>query len=189
MSRLDLTVPLVLSSFEHMLDASETRLALAFLGLASALAVAGFVDFVYDSSIEGLRLLEVIELAILIAGLVLLSLLWARLWRRYRRQRETAAALRENLGRFRARHGESLAAMRRAIDAQFSAWSFSPTESAIARQLILGHSFKEIAAGSGKSTKTVQNHATAIYQKSGMVGRSDLAAFFLADLFDDEQTE
>ena len=41
---------------------------------------------------------------------------------------------------------------------------------------------KQIAAMHGKSERTVRNQARAVYEKSGMMGRSDLAAFFIQDV-------
>jgi DNA-binding NarL/FixJ family response regulator len=45
-----------------------------------------------------------------------------------------------------------------------------------------GHGHKQIAAASGRSERTVRQHAVAVYQKSGLQGRAELAAFFLEDL-------
>jgi DNA-binding CsgD family transcriptional regulator len=44
----------------------------------------------------------------------------------------------------------------------------------------LGH--KEIAARSGRSERTVRQHAVSVYQKAGIGGRAELAAFFLGEL-------
>ena len=43
-----------------------------------------------------------------------------------------------------------------------------------------GH--KEIAQIQQKSERTVRQHAVAVYRKSGLSGRAELAAFFLEDL-------
>ena len=44
----------------------------------------------------------------------------------------------------------------------------------------LGH--KQIAAESGRSERTVRQHAVSVYQKAGLGGRAELAAFFLGEL-------
>ena len=44
----------------------------------------------------------------------------------------------------------------------------------------LGH--KQIAAATGRSERTVRQHAGVVYEKSGLGGRAELAAFFLQDL-------
>ncbi|MCB1307171.1 MAG: response regulator transcription factor [Leptospiraceae bacterium] len=115
----------------------------------------------------------------------ILSLLWRKLWVMYAREKETVALMQNNLKRFRSKHTASLESMKAAIEEQFNDWKLSKAESSVARQLILGYSFQRIASANGKSVKTIQNHATSIYNKAMVNGRSDLAAFFLCDLFED----
>jgi DNA-binding NarL/FixJ family response regulator len=55
-------------------------------------------------------------------------------------------------------------------------------EREIALLLMKGYSHKAIARDRGRSERTVRQHAVAIYQKSGLGGRAELAAFFLEDL-------
>lgn len=82
--------------------------------------------------------------------------------------------------RSRARlHSEGLSA---AIHAQLEAWGLTVSEKEIAFMLLKGLSLREIAVIRGTSEKTARAQATAIYQKSGLQGRADLAAFFLEDL-------
>ncbi|MCB1303102.1 MAG: helix-turn-helix transcriptional regulator [Leptospiraceae bacterium] len=87
---------------------------------------------------------------------------------------------------FRNRNRETLDRMRVAVLEQFQAWELSGAEAEVAEQLLRGVSRKEIAARLNKSERTVQNQTAAIYRKSGMVGRSDLAAFFMADILGEE---
>jgi DNA-binding CsgD family transcriptional regulator len=56
------------------------------------------------------------------------------------------------------------------------------TEQEVALLLLKGHGHKQIAAATGRSERTVRQHAVAVYQKSGLQGRAELAAFFLEDL-------
>ena len=58
----------------------------------------------------------------------------------------------------------------------------TPTEREVAFLLLQGHGHKQIAARTGRSERTVRQHAVAVYQKSGLGGRAELAAFFLQDL-------
>jgi len=83
--------------------------------------------------------------------------------------RERAQAALENLGQ--------------AIDAQFDKWGLTATEREIALLLLKGHGHKQAAALTGRSERTVRQHAVSIYQKAGLSGRAELAAFFLEDLF------
>jgi len=48
--------------------------------------------------------------------------------------------------------------------------------------LLKGLSHKEIAAMRQTSERTIREQARAVYRKSGLAGRSSLAAFFLEDL-------
>lgn len=69
-----------------------------------------------------------------------------------------------------------------AIDAQLARWSLSPSEKDVALLLLKGLSLKEIAQLRNTAEKTVRSQSVAIYSKSGLAGRSELAAFFLEDL-------
>ena len=69
-----------------------------------------------------------------------------------------------------------------AIDAQLARWSLSPSEKEVALLILKGLSLKEIAELRNTAEKTVRAQSVAIYSKSGLAGRSELAAFFLEDL-------
>jgi DNA-binding CsgD family transcriptional regulator/F0F1-type ATP synthase assembly protein I len=69
-----------------------------------------------------------------------------------------------------------------AIDQQFTLWSLSVAEKEVALLLLKGLSLKEIAEVRNTTEKTARTQSTAIYSKSGLSGRSELAAFFLEDL-------
>lgn len=87
---------------------------------------------------------------------------------------------------FRSRNQNLLSGMRSAIHEQFNRWALSESEGKLAELLIRGYSFKQIAGMLEKSEKTVRNQSQSVYDKSGMTGRIDLAAFFLEDLFESE---
>ncbi len=70
----------------------------------------------------------------------------------------------------------------KSIDKQFENWMFSPAEKDVALLLIKGLSLKEIAEVRQTSEKTVRTQSLAIYAKSQVKGRNELAAFFLEDL-------
>jgi DNA-binding CsgD family transcriptional regulator len=69
------------------------------------------------------------------------------------------------------------------LDEQLSTWGLSEGEKDVAKLLIKGFSMKEIAEFRHSHESTVRQQATAIYKKSGVAGRQELAAFFLEDLF------
>lgn len=87
-------------------------------------------------------------------------------------------SLSEELREARHRHGA-------AIRHQFEAWSLTASEQQVAMLLLKGLSLKEVAAVRETREKTVRQQASSIYQKSGLEGRHELAAWFLEDfLFD-----
>jgi len=83
----------------------------------------------------------------------------------------------------------ALAGFGRAVDAQFEAWQLTPTEREVAFLLLQGHGHKQIAARTGRSERTVRQHAVSVYAKSGIDGRAELAAFFLQDLLPRREDE
>lgn len=69
-----------------------------------------------------------------------------------------------------------------AIDRQFDRWGLTPAEREVALLQLKGLRHKEIAELRKTSERTVRQQALVVYRKSGLNGRSDLAAFFLEDL-------
>lgn len=69
------------------------------------------------------------------------------------------------------------------IDRQLTEWNLTSSEKEVALLLLKGLSSKEIAEIRNTGEKTVRAQAAAVYSKSGLAGRSELAAFFLEDLF------
>ena len=68
------------------------------------------------------------------------------------------------------------------FDERFTAWGLTPAEREVALLLLKGRSHKQIAFATGRSERTVRQHAVAVYQKSSLSGRAELAAFFLEDI-------
>ncbi len=68
------------------------------------------------------------------------------------------------------------------IEEQFCKWKLTPAETEVGFLLLKGFSLKEIADFRSTKLKTVQQQSQAIYQKTGLASRSELAAFFLEDL-------
>jgi DNA-binding CsgD family transcriptional regulator/uncharacterized integral membrane protein len=69
-----------------------------------------------------------------------------------------------------------------AIDRQFQRWALTDAEREVALLQLKGLRHKEIAELRKTSERTVRQQALSVYRKSGLSGRSDLAAFFLEDL-------
>lgn len=161
------------------------RLTILFFGLTTSFILLSFADLLYDLFQTGFQLLELLEFILILAVSSCTALLWLQLWKNLKKERSTVLKMQASLQSFRNKHDSSLASMKLAIDDQFKEWGLSRTEQQIARLLVLGHSFKRISDFTKKSPKTIQNHATSIYHKSMTLGRSDLAAYFLCDIFED----
>jgi DNA-binding CsgD family transcriptional regulator len=156
-------------------------LALVLLGIA----LASGIDLVLDSPRRWLSFHAIYELAVLAGGLITATALWMA-WARaersivaMRRSLEERSAERDE---WQSRARQALDGLSRAIDEQLRAWKLTPAEREIAIQLLKGRSHKEIAADTGRSERTVRQHAVVIYQKAGLGGRAELGAFFLEGL-------
>jgi DNA-binding CsgD family transcriptional regulator len=73
-----------------------------------------------------------------------------------------------------------------AIQQQFADWRLTASECDVAILMLKGLSHKEIAQIRNSSAATVRQQAAAIYGKSGLTSRAELAAYFLEDLFPPE---
>jgi DNA-binding NarL/FixJ family response regulator len=132
------------------------------------------------------------EVTLILLSLTTAVVLWHGWWRAARdlhRTRASLALTRRTLAEQRAERDawrksaeQALAGLGQAIDRQFRAWQLTPTEREVALLLLQGHGHKQIAARTGRSERTVRQHAVAVYQKAGLGGRAELAAFFLQDL-------
>jgi len=164
------------------------NLAILFL-LAAALAAT---DLLTDSS-DGMSLLHVLTEGAIVAACGAGAWLTLRRVRalaaRERDARDLAASLDRDLARTKAEAErwrneakELLAGLSVAIDRQLMRWQLSPAQTQIALLLLKGLSHKEIAAARSVGEATVRQQSRAIYQKAGVVGRHELAAFFLEGL-------
>ena len=128
----------------------------------------------------------------IISVLLALGLLALLIWQRYRNNwreqgmaRELNAA-RSDADRVRAQLDQTHSEAATHINESFTEWGLTPAEAEIGWMLLKGLSFKEMADAREKSERTVRQQAGAIYAKSGLNNRSDLAAFFLEDFFSDQ---
>lgn len=96
-----------------------------------------------------------------------------------------AAALERNedAKRWNREAQNALQGLGQAIDRQFDRWGLTPAEREVALLQLKGLRHKAIAELRNTSERTVRQQALTVYRKSGLNGRSDLAAFFLEDLF------
>jgi DNA-binding CsgD family transcriptional regulator len=167
---------------DHDLD-SRLHVILAIALLSTI--VGGTADLVMDKPATW-RSFHVIFETLMIAGaLVMATTLWLGWWR----SAHSALALRASLESqqserdvWKASAQAALDGLSRAIDQQFATWRLTPTEREVALMLLKGYGHKEIAALTGRSERTVRQHAGVVYDKAGLAGRAELAAFFLHDM-------
>lgn len=168
-------------------DQGDTERALRVL-LAIALAltiVGGGVDLYLDAPDSWTSPHVLFEVALIATALATAVLLWRGWWRSQQALTETECALAERSAErdaWRTSAEAALAGLGKAIDERFSAWGLTPVEREIALLVLKGHSHKQIAYETGRSERTVRQHAVAVYHKSGLNGRAELAAFFLEDI-------
>lgn len=166
-------------------DQNSQQLRLPLAILLVAIAVGGTVDLALDRPTTWRSLHVLYEVALIAAALVTAAWLWHG-WRGAEREnlalRQRLASHQAERDAWRAGAEKSLAGLRAAIDGQFDRWGLTPAEREVAMLLLQGRSHKEIAASSGRSERTVRQHAAAAYEKAGLGGRAELAAFFLEGL-------
>jgi DNA-binding CsgD family transcriptional regulator len=84
--------------------------------------------------------------------------------------------------RWKGETQQLLAGLSVKIEGQFKHWNLTQAETEVGFLLLKGFSLKEIADIRNTKLKTVQQQSQAIYQKTKLGSRSELAAFFLEDL-------
>ena len=161
------------------------RIELPLAAILLAIAAAGALDLALDRPERWLSFHVIYEVALVVGAASAAVWLW-RGWRRAEREgsvlRRTLAARQAERDAWRASAEQALAGLGAAIDRQFEAWGLTPAERDVAMQVLKGRSHKEIAAATGRSERTVRQHAAAAYAKAGLDSRAALAAFFLEGL-------
>jgi DNA-binding CsgD family transcriptional regulator len=108
--------------------------------------------------------------------------IWRSGQRRVDRLRRDLSTTRAEADRWRAEARAAVEGLSKAIDVQFDRWDLTPAEREVGLLLLKGLSLKEVASTRDTSERTAREQARAVYRKSGLTGRADLAAFFLEDL-------
>ena len=153
--------------------------------LLVAIAGFGMTDLLLDRPRTLLSLHVGFEVAFITLCLGSVAWLWQG-WRgTHHALTDSRQALRDREAerdRWRSEAERLLAGLGVAIEAQFGRWGLTPAEKEVALLLLKGLGHKEAALVLGRSERTVRQHAIAVYRKSGLAGRAELAAFFLEDL-------
>ena len=163
----------------------DLRVRLAVFAALAAVVVGGAVDLWMDAPTT-LRSPHVLfEGALVLYSLGLSAYLlrrWRRASRSLRRTEERLEAREAERDAWRRRARSLLRGLGEEIDRQFEAWELTPSEKEVALLLIKGYSHKRIADMTGRAERTARQHAGSVYDKAGLSGRAELAAFFLEDL-------
>jgi len=166
-----------------MADARKTNLML--LVLSGAFVVLVGFDLISDSSDGGSTTHLILEgLLLAISGAVfgwgIKQLTQAR--QKIESLQIDVEKLGEEKEQWKGETHQLLAGLSVKIESQFAHWQLTPAETEVGFLLLKGFSLKEIADMRNTKLKTVQQQSQAIYQKTGLASRSELAAFFLEDL-------
>lgn len=158
---------------------------LILMGIVLLMIVGGTIDILLDAPTSWWSLHVVYELFLIAAGLVGAVWLWLSWFRAEQANRSLRRSLedrQQERDAWRASARRVLEGLGSAVSRQFQAWGLTGTEREVALLLLKGRSHKEIARDTGRSERTVRQHSVAVYDKAGVNGRAELAAFFLEDL-------
>lgn len=167
---------------EMPLSRNERRF-LAFIMVVIVLFVGADL---FNDSLEGVKFSHlVLELVVALgaaAGFLVLVKDSFRKSHQLDQSREVILEREKEVERWKLESQKYIQGLSVAIDAQLARWSLSPSEKEVALLILKGLSLREIAQLRNTAEKTVRAQSVAIYSKSGLAGRSELAAFFLEDL-------
>ena len=162
------------------------RLAWALLG-AGAFVVLMALEVLTEDEPVGIAdfLVDALAMALIVASATGVALLAGS----FQREREEKHALLRDLEIARA-EGQAwrdsaqgyLSGLGEEIEKQFEKWRLTPAECEVGLLMLKGCSHRELAGLRGTTEATVRHQAQAIYQKSGLPGRTAFCAYFLEDL-------
>jgi len=166
-------------------DVGNTKMRLLLAGILLVLAVGAIVSLILDgpaSWISPHTAFDVLMDGAALAAVTYVWWAWRRAAREAERLRVSLEERRAERDAWRTSAKKTLDGLGEAIDRQFESWALTPSEREVALLVLKGHSHKRIAWVTGRSEHTVRQHAGSAYQKAGLHGRAELAAFFLEDL-------
>ncbi len=167
---------------------SGTIAALAVAGLVGLAAALTVLDAAVDAGTSELPPIwaDFVDRLMMIATMFAAAAVVLRLSRLRERTDDLEGAMARAIDEGRAWRKQSqrfVQGLSRAIEAQFDVWGLSPAEADVAGLMLKGASLREIAGLRRTSEATIRQQAQNVYRKSGLTTRSELAAYFLEDLF------
>lgn len=166
-------------------DDGEARYRALLTVLLGAVVLVGATDIALDLPQDPGIVHIGLEALLILVSLGGIVYVWAGWMRTRHTLEETLEASERTRGErdvWRTRAETLLRGLGTEIDNQLQSWHLSPAERETALLLLKGYGHKQIAGLLGKSERTVRQQAVAVYRKSGLSGRAELAAFFLEDL-------
>lgn len=163
----------------------EPHLFLVPTLLFAAIVITATVDLVLDSPdhwIDPHVWIELLLIGLSLFATVYLVRGWRRALRAINRLEQQLEERQVERDAWQATAERQLHGLSDAIDRQLRAWGLTDAERETALMLLRGYSHKLIARRTNRSERTVRQHAVAVYRKSGLAGRAELAAFFLEGL-------
>lgn len=165
--------------------ADGRRIGLIFATIFLLVVVGGTVDLILDDPPTLLSPhvgFEVLMVLLSLGAAAYLARGWYAARSRLLATVEESGRLDRERQEWEARAADLLRGLSSAISEQFRTWTLTPTEGKVALMLLKGLSHKRIARTTQTSERTVRQHSVAIYKKSGLAGRAELAGFFLEAL-------
>ena len=162
------------------------RLRWALMGIGAFSLLMGVEVLTEDEAIDLVDLAgDALSTALLVACATGVTMLTGRfqaerdekesLIRDVQMARAEGAAWRERAQSYLSGLGEE-------IEKQFELWTLTIAEREVGLLMLKGFSHREVASLRGTTEATVRHQARAVYQKSGLSGRSAFCAYFLEDL-------
>ena len=163
----------------------EYWIILAFLILLTAYAAYEVYDELTDLGQGESPLTVWMEILIVTASLGFVFYITRLLYKNMihqARMKQTLEQVRQQLHSSNQRLQQGKEAFRETVEWQLNEWQFTQTQKEIAFLLLKGMSAKEIADERFVQEKTIRNHLSAIYEKSGMPGKHVFCAWFFEGL-------
>lgn len=158
------------------------RLHLVLAMLFVLITVAASVDLAMDRPTTLWSVHVLAEATLVLVSLGAASYLawgWYGTLREVRTLEAVVAERQAERDAWKRQAAQALHGLSEAIDAQFDTWGLTDAERETALMSLKGLSHKRIGKLTGRSERTVRQHSVAVYRKSGLAGRSELAGFFL----------
>ena len=155
-----------------------------FIALMVVILLLTGADLLFDAREEaepGHLLVEVLVILTSLGGLCWLFLEMRQRQQTLEQVRVELAISHKSLDAFQQQLHQQRRPYIELIQQQFEQWQLTPGEQDVARLMLKGLSFEQIAGVRETREKTVRQQASAIYRKAGVAGRHELAAWFFED--------